>query len=86
MAIEPGRGASATLTVHNRGHVVDQIAIAVPDLPADWVRVAQPQMSLLPGGSADVAIVITPPRHSEAVAGNYDFTVTVTSPLSVVSG
>ncbi len=79
MSIEPGRGATATLTIHNRGHVVDQISIAVPDLPADWVRVSQPQMSLLPGGRADVAIVITPPRHAEAIAGHYDFTVTVTS-------
>jgi hypothetical protein len=79
MSIEPGRGATATLTIHNRGHVVDQISIAVPDLPADWVRVSEPQMSLLPGGRADVAIVITPPRHAEAIAGHYDFTVTVTS-------
>jgi len=69
----------ASLTVYNRGHVVDQLSVEVVDMPAEWVHLSASQLVLLPGQQADVAIAIQIPRTSAARAGTYDFSVVVTS-------
>lgn len=78
-AIDPGKQATATLTVTNRGRVVDTVSVEVTDLPAEWYTVETAQSSLLPGGRLDVRITLHPPRRHDALAGHYDFTVRVTS-------
>jgi hypothetical protein len=34
--IEPGRSADATVVVVNRGRLVDNVRVEIPDLPSDW--------------------------------------------------
>ncbi|MGH2634044.1 MAG: FHA domain-containing protein, partial [Tepidiformaceae bacterium] len=78
--IEPGtEPAQLSLTVYNRGHVVDQLAVEVVDIPAEWVHMSTPQLVLLPGHQQDISIAIQVPRTSAARAGIYDFSVVVIS-------
>jgi len=79
VAIDPGRQATATLTVTNRGRVVDTIRIEVTDLPPEWYTLEATRSSLLPGSRTDVQVILHPPRRHDALAGHYDFTVKVTS-------
>lgn len=69
----------AYLAVQNRGRVVDELSITVLDLPPEWVRVSQPKLVLLPGAQAEVTIIIQPPRVYVSHAGDYDFSVVVSS-------
>ena len=78
-AIDPGRQATATLTVTNRGRVVDTVSIEITDLPADWYTIETPQSSLVPGAHLEVRLTLHPPRRHDSLAGHYDFTVKVTS-------
>lgn len=79
VAIDPGRQATATLTVTNRGRVVDTVTIEITDLPADWYTIETPQSSLVPGAHLDVQLTLHPPRRHDSLAGHYDFTVKVAS-------
>ena len=78
-AVPGGPAVIARLLVHNSGRVVDQLSVSVLDLPADWVRVATPQLVLVPGESSEVSIAITVPKRADAAAGTYEFNVVVTS-------
>ncbi|MBA4181547.1 MAG: hypothetical protein C0506_13235 [Anaerolinea sp.] len=78
-AIAAGSPTTATVTVQNRGNVVDELSITVPDLPAAWVKVSRPSLSLVPNARDEVTIVIQPPRTSESAAGEYPFSVAVVS-------
>ncbi len=69
----------ATLRVHNRSNVVDRVVVSVPDLPAGWVRLDRPELALPPGAVEIVQLTIIPPRKAESLAGDYDFTVQVSS-------
>lgn len=77
--VAAGATTTATVVIQNRGNVVDQLTISVPDIPAAWVRLSRQQLSLVPGGRDEVTVVIQPPRTSEAVAGEYPFSVSVLS-------
>jgi hypothetical protein len=77
--VAAGSPTTATVTVQNRGNVVDELTISVVDLPAPWVRVSRATISLVPGAKDEVTIVIQPPRASEATAGEYPFAVAVLS-------
>ena len=77
--IEPGKAAFSRLVIHNRGRVVDQVSIVVQDLPAEWVSLSVESLRLMPGAREEVSIVIQPPRHPESLAGEFDFSVVVTS-------
>lgn len=77
--VAAGSPTTATVTVQNRGNVVDELSITVPDLPASWVKVSRPSLSLVPNARDEVTIVIQPPRTSEAAAKEYPFSVAVVS-------
>lgn len=77
--VAAGSPTTATVTVQNRGSVLDELTIAVVDLPAAWVRVSRATLTLVPGAKDEVTIVIQPPRTSEATAGEYPFAVAVNS-------
>ncbi|MGD9932237.1 MAG: FHA domain-containing protein [Dehalococcoidia bacterium] len=78
-AVPGGPAVVARLLVHNSGRVVDQLSVAVLDLPAEWVRIATPQLVLVPGESSEVPIAISVPKRPDAAAGTYEFNVVVTS-------
>ncbi len=79
VAIDPGKQATATLTVTNRGRVVDTVTVEVTDLPPEWYTIETTQSSLLPGAHLDVQVTLHPPRRHDSLAGHYDFTVRVNS-------
>jgi len=69
----------ATATVQNRGRIVEQVSLEVPDLPPDWVTINTRTLALLPGDKEDVTIVVRPPRRPDATAGLHQFTVLATA-------
>lgn len=77
--IQPGTGAFAQLVIHNRGRVVDQVTVVVPDLPPDWVSISEQTFKLLPGARQEISIAIQPPRSPAALVGDFDYSVVVTS-------
>lgn len=77
--VAAGSPTTATVVLQNRGTVVDEFSLSVPDLPANWVRVSRTHVPLLPGARDEVTIVIQPPRSPEALAGEYSFAVAVVS-------
>ena len=47
--VSAGSPTTATVNVQNRGTVVDELTIAIVDLPAGWAKVSRPTLSLVPG-------------------------------------
>ncbi len=77
--VAAGSPTTATVNVQNRGTVVDEVTIAIVDLPEGWSKVSRPKLSLVPGARDEITVVIQPPKDSTAAAGNYPFSVAVTS-------
>jgi len=77
--IDPGKQAAATLVVTNRGRLVDQVTVEITDLPEEWYTIESPARPILPGGRADVNVILHPPRRHDSLAGEYTFTVRVRS-------
>jgi hypothetical protein len=77
--ISPGSASTATVTVHNRGKRVDQVALSIPELPASWVQIRRTSLSLAPGARDEVTIVLQPPKKSESTAGEHEFAVVAMS-------
>ncbi|MGE0598870.1 MAG: Ig-like domain repeat protein [Dehalococcoidia bacterium] len=75
--IEAGRAGTATIVVTNRGHVVDNVRIDIPELPDDWYTVENPAFPILPGDHEQVSISIHPPRRHVALSGEYEFRAVV---------
>ena len=69
----------ATATVQNRGHIVEQVRVEIPDLPPEWVTLNTRMLALLPGDKEDITIVVRPPRRPDATAGAHNFTVLATA-------
>lgn len=78
-SVAAGSPTTATVLVQNRGTVVDELTIAILDLPEGWARVSRPTLNLVPGARDEVTVVIQPPKDSTATAGDYPFSVAVTS-------
>lgn len=79
-AVEPGGAPGiATLTVSNRGRIVDDLSVRVAGIPAEWLRLSIERFPLLPGADMTVTLTIQPPRSAEAKSGNYSFSVSVVS-------
>lgn len=77
--VAAGSPTTATVVLQNRGTVVDEFSLSVPDLPAGWARISRTNLPLLPGARDEVTIVIQPPHSPEALAGEYSFAVAVVS-------
>lgn len=77
--VAAGSPTTATVAVQNRANVADELSISVLELPEGWVRVSRPSVALVPGARDEITIVIQPPRSSEAIAGEYPFSVAVVS-------
>lgn len=77
--IAPGTAAAATVTLTNRGSIVDEFAVSIEGVPPEWVQIARPRISLLPGSKDELTVVFRPPADSTARAGAHPFTVVVLS-------
>jgi hypothetical protein len=75
---EPGAmPIPATLTLHNRGLVVEQFTAEVVGLDKDWYTVPVPSVGLFPGDKEQLSITFHPPRRTGMEAGSYPFRVLV---------
>ncbi len=77
--VAAGSSTTATIVIQNRSAAVDEYTITVPDVPAEWVRIARPQLALVPEARDELTIVIQPPKSSLATAGERPLTVAVLS-------
>src|SRR3990172_4306499 len=74
-----GSPTTATVLVKNGANVVDELSIAIVDLPEGWAKVSRPTISLVPGARDEITVVLQTPRDSTATAGEHTFSVAVTS-------
>jgi len=77
--LAPGTRANATVAIMNRGTQTDELTLTIVDLPADWVRLSRPTVSLVPGARDEITVNIFPPRQATSKAGEYTFAASVTS-------
>lgn len=77
--LAPGSRANATVSIMNRGSQTDELTLTIVDLPADWVRLSRPTVSLVPGARDEITVNIFPPRQASSKAGEYTFAASVTS-------
>jgi pSer/pThr/pTyr-binding forkhead associated (FHA) protein len=77
--VAPGSVVTATLTIQNRGTVVDELTVRVSGVPAAWVRLSKERVPLLPNAQEAITISFQPPRRAEAVASDHPFTISVIS-------
>lgn len=80
--IAAGSPTTATVNVQNRGTTADELTIAIVDLPAGWAKVSRPTLTLMPGARDEITVVIQTPKDSSAAAGDYEFSVAVTSKVN----
>jgi len=77
--VAPGNVVTATVTIQNRGSVVDEFVVRVTGVPGNWLRLSKERVPLLPNAQEGVTITFQPPRRAEAVATDHRFTVSVIS-------
>ena len=77
--VAPGSVMTATVTIQNRGTVVDEFTIHIAGIPGNWVRLSKDRVPLLPNAQEPVTITFQPPRRAEAVATDHRFTISVVS-------
>jgi pSer/pThr/pTyr-binding forkhead associated (FHA) protein/uncharacterized protein YraI len=75
----PGNVATATITILNRGTVVDELTLRITGVPLEWIKFSKDRVALLPNAKEQVTILFSPPRRADALAGDYRFTLTVFS-------
>jgi hypothetical protein len=76
MELIPGRAAQCRLTLVNRKTTVEQIALSVQGIPAEWVQVlGDKQPRVMAYQRTEVMLNITVPRSSSATAGDYAVTI-----------
>ncbi|HEY8282787.1 MAG TPA: hypothetical protein VIJ28_00225 [Chloroflexota bacterium] len=69
--------AQVSVTIHNRGTVVDQFTLSVEGLDDAWCTVPATPVALFPGAREVVRFTVRP--EATARAGDYPFRVVVTS-------
>ncbi|GLY69039.1 hypothetical protein [Amycolatopsis taiwanensis] len=75
--VDPGGEVSLNLQLRNVGSIVDSYTFEPVGLPAGWVTVEPPTVSLYPGTEAEVRVRIAPPRAPETATGPMPFGVRV---------
>ena len=79
VSIEPGRSETVSLTVHNDGTVVDRYSFEALGQAAPWVTFNPTSLSLFPGASGPVDLIVSPPRGPTTPAGPVPLGVRVAS-------
>ncbi|MER5263954.1 hydrolytic protein [Actinosynnema sp. NPDC002837] len=77
VVVTPGQETSTTMTVRNDSDIVEAYEFEVVGGCAPWTTVEPARLSLYPGTSEQVAIVLRPPRSPEVRAGEVPLGVRV---------
>src|ERR1051325_5024878 len=76
--MEPGGSpVELVVTIQNLSDVVEQYAVELSGLDADWFPAPVTSVGLFPQDSDQVRISLRPPRRPGTRAGSYKFRVTV---------
>jgi Tol biopolymer transport system component len=76
-AAAPGGSFTVPLTVQNRGLVPATLRLGIDGIPVSWVSTSTPLVSLKPGESRAIAMLIRPPLSSASPAGRRKFRIVV---------
>ena len=79
LKVAPGAQVSATFTATNAGAQVDHFETSVHGIPSEWVIETPPVVRLLPNDRQELSVTFCPPRTPQSRAGNYPFTIDITS-------
>ncbi|MGW2823188.1 COG1470 family protein [Streptomyces sp. NPDC001443] len=74
---EPGGRIDVPLQVRNSGSTVEEYRFEVVGPAAAWATVEPASLSLFPGSTGTAVLALSPPRSSEALAGDVPFGVRV---------
>jgi hypothetical protein len=77
--VQPGRDATITAEVHNKGSIVDSVDLAVHGVPKEWITVHPPTVNLYVDAKASFQIRVAPPLHSTSRPGPVAASVAVWS-------
>ncbi len=76
-AAAPGGSIPVPLTVLNWGLVPDTFRLGIEGIPVGWVSTSTPVVTLKPGESREIAMLIRPPLSSASQAGRRKFRLVV---------
>lgn len=74
-----GQMVEATLTIQNKGDIVDQYALEMTGLDRSWYVLPASSASMFPGDQDQVALKLQPPKDPNIKAGDYPFAIRLTS-------
>jgi hypothetical protein len=77
LRVEPGRTATAELSVANSASIVEQFTIMVLGEAAEWTESDPPVVSLFPGAQQTITLRFSPPRLYSTPSGPVPFGVKV---------
>lgn len=77
LRVRPGGEASAEITIHNTGRVVDSFQVEPLGALAPWTRVEPETLALMPGTQGTVLVSFHPPRTPQLAAGEVPWAVRV---------
>ncbi|NWG15507.1 MAG: FHA domain-containing protein [Chloroflexi bacterium] len=75
--VAPGAHTAAELSITNTSEEQHSYVVSVDGMPADWVRIDRPRLTIDPGEMSQVLINFRPLRRSTSKPGDYPVTVTV---------
>lgn len=79
ISLEAGANIKSTISIINRGSVVDQFSVEVEGLEESWYTLSASSVKLFPGGQESITLTIHPPKESSSKAGKYPFSVKAAS-------
>ncbi|MBQ0896697.1 hypothetical protein KBX37_27005 [Micromonospora sp. U56] len=77
VTVTPGGEAQVTISVRNTVDIVEAYRFEMVGVPAEWVTIEPPVLSLYPGTAETVTVTFRPPRSSQVPAGGMPFGVRV---------
>ncbi|MGW2781663.1 COG1470 family protein [Streptomyces populi] len=77
VTVEPGGRTEVPLQIRNSGSTVEEYRFEVVGPVAAWATVEPASLSLFPGSTGTAVLALSPPRSSEALAGDVPFGVRV---------
>ena len=78
-SVAPGERVDVKLELFNQGTTVDNLEVALTELPAEWVTFTQNSVQLMPGAHAEISFTLHPPRVTNAAAGKHRYQIEVRS-------
>jgi len=79
ISLDAGANLKSTISIVNRGSVVDQFSVEVGGLDERWYDLSASSVKLFPGAQESIILTIHPPRDSSSRAGKYPFSVKAAS-------